>query len=159
MSTIFEGILCPAKPEQVQQALLDTEIPWNLALSDLPSDLTAVVREDPRSALVFAEAFDGLAEFLSDRLGTSLVIRHDDRIGHRSSKLYRNGELVQAFGEDDELYVLLDEEGEPISDGERFSLRELDPDEEYETVKNAIQLGLDGLGRGDWNSVFSLIVG
>jgi hypothetical protein len=157
MSSIFEAILSPAEPERLLQVLEPLEISLHLALSSLPGGLTAAVREDPRHEYAFTEDLDGIAEALSKTLGTSLVVRYDDRIGHRSSKLYRDGELIRSFGEDDEVYVLLDEDGEPIPEGERFSLQDLDPDEEYETIKNAIQLGLEGLGRGDWPSVFDLI--
>jgi hypothetical protein len=42
--------------------------------------------------------------------------------------------------------VITDEEGEPIINGSRFSLSELNDDEEYETICDAIDLGLEAIG-------------
>lgn len=157
MSSIFEGILCPAEPSAVRKDLISTNTDLTLAVSAVPGDVTAVIRESLRSELRFSAEIDDLAANLSSVYGSSLVVRYDDRIGHRSSILYKEGKRARSFGEEDETYVLLDEEGEPLRDGARFKLAELTSDEEYETIENAIQAGLAEFGKGDWESLHELL--
>jgi hypothetical protein len=64
---------------------------------------------------------------------------------------------VRAFGEADELFVPLDEEGEPIVFAEPLLAEELSEDLEYETIANAIQLGLGAMGAGAWDELFNFI--
>ena len=65
--------------------------------------------------------------------------------------------MEKAFEEADEVYVLLDEDGEPLVDGERLKLAGMDSDQEYDTIENAIELGLQSLGSGDWEKLLSFI--
>jgi len=100
---------------------------------------------------------DDLARELSQLLGRALVVRFDSRIGHRSSALFEHGSLSRAFGEQEELFVPLDERGEPTAGAAPVRRWERDPDAEYETSKNAIQLGLEALGAGEWEQLFEVI--
>ena len=58
-----------------------------------------------------------------------------------------------SYDEDDEVFVILNEEGIPLSDGPGYKLDELCPDAEYETTKNAIERGLDVFGEVAWKDL------
>ena len=54
--------------------------------------------------------------------------------------------LKTHFGEDDELWVPLDENGQPDLSAAPLAVDDLLDDEEYATLKNAIDLGLEEFG-------------
>jgi hypothetical protein len=85
---------------------------------------------------------------LSWGLGKALLVLYDDRCGLRFSALYEKGDLASEFGPSDEIWVALDERGEPDLDGERYRWEEIEDDEEgeYETIINSIDAGLEALG-------------
>jgi hypothetical protein len=64
--------------------------------------------------------------------------------------LYVDGKLIKEFGEGDELFVPLAENGEPIKTAPRIKLADFIAGEEYETIQNAIELGLAEFGSGNW---------
>ena len=88
------------------------------------------------------KSLECIAILVSRVVGESLLILYDSRIGERAARHYRQGSLVRAFSEQDEIYVELDDVGEPISNGAKYVLSELRADGEYETVCNAIELAL-----------------
>jgi hypothetical protein len=98
-----------------------------------------------------------LAAAASKPARRALLIRFDSRTGHRSAELFEDGERRRSFGDADELYVPLDESGEPVLTAAPLRFADLDPEQEYETIENAIQLGLKAFGRGDWKTLFALI--
>lgn len=73
------------------------------------------------------------------------VLAYDDRIGLRESIVVLEGRRV-AFGEQDELWVPIDEDGRPLKLAQPLLSTELEDEEEYATIKDAIQLGLDQFG-------------
>jgi hypothetical protein len=95
-----------------------------------------------------AEELERVAAVLSESLGKTLLVRWNTTVGYRTATLYVNGELALSFGQDDELWVPLDEEGELIRDQGIFHVKDLDPDTEYDRLKSAADLGFDALGRG-----------
>ena len=152
MSEVFEGILLASPFNEVQQAIRTLSPSLSLQVETL-DDLSIVSRNDQVGRLQFSMEIEPVAADLSKIIGKALVVRYDSGIGHRTSELFINGNMEKAFGEDDEVWVLLGEDGEPLVDGERFKLEELDPDEEYETIENAIQLGLQSFGSGDYKEL------
>ncbi|SRR6266496_5368397 len=145
MSQIFEGIVCRMLPEKVgslsRQVFSKTKL--QLGLSELGDSVYAVYRNDDRTKSAFVPEMDRLGKELSLDIRDVLVARYDSRSGHVSSTLYKNGTVYKAFDEDDEIYVLLDEDGTPLVNGQQFQYADLDPNEEYDTLYNAIQLGLE----------------
>jgi len=129
------------------------------AIGAVSADLSVVSREDGTVRRRFSEHIDQLAVELSMELGKALVVRYDDRVGLRWAGLYEGGEAVREFGEDDELWVPLGEDGEPVVDGLQLKYSELDPDEEYATSVNAIEAGLLAFGRGSWQDLAPIIRG
>jgi len=157
MSEVFEGMIVPASAESLWPEHDIHARGLVLETQDLGDDLAVVYRSDPRSEGGFTQRMEEFAAEASMRAPRILLVRFDSRTGHRSAALFENGKRKQDFGETDELYVPLDEAGEPIGDAPRLRRSELDPDQEYETIENAIQLGLKALGRGKWPDLFRMI--
>jgi hypothetical protein len=145
MSTVFQAVICAANPQDVTAA----SERWRsaqIAVAQCAPNLSAVFATGPRNDVSFFDIADLLARELSATFGRALIVVFDDRTGTRASSLFINGTAHAEFGEDDELWVPLDTNGYAIADGPRRTLAQLDPDQEYETVANAIQLGLAAMG-------------
>jgi hypothetical protein len=120
-------------------------------------NLSAIVLGSTPSPRRRQDQLDELAKTLSHRAGRCLVVEYDSRTGTRSSKLFENGDHILDFGEEDEIYAPLDRHGQPKTDGLRLRLAELDPAEEYETIQNAIELGMAKLGVCAWKELKTII--
>jgi len=156
MSEVFEGVLLPCPFNDVKLAIRTLSPSLSLKVERL-DDLSIVSRNDQVGRPRFSPEIEQVAADLSKIVGKALVVRYDSRIGHRTSELFINGNMEKAFDEADEVYVLLDEDGEPLVDGERFKLAGMDSDQEYDTIENAIELGLKSLCSGDWEKLLSFI--
>jgi hypothetical protein len=157
MSEILEAVACKAGPEDAT-VFLERERPdLSLALAELSNRGIMLYRHDSRAHARFDPYMDHLAKALSSSFQRSLVIRYDSRESFRASALYTNGALHKQYGREDEIFVPLDEEGEPVVDGPTHRYSELDPSGEYETSTNAIELGLQKLGVGSWGEIQAVI--
>jgi hypothetical protein len=157
VSEVFEGVIVPVQAASFAEAR-GREQGLVLETQHFDGDLSAIYRSDPRVQAVFSPIMDTLAAEASKRAGRALVARYDSRMGTRSSALFENGQQKQLFGEADELYVPLDESGSPVDGAKPLTVANLDPNEEYETTVNAIQLGLQALGGGSWKELYRLIM-
>jgi hypothetical protein len=119
-----------------------------------------VARDDSKSRQAFVAEMEKLASFISSNFNKALLLRWDGRVGYRSASLYINGEAIKFFTEADEIWVLLDDEGNPLLNGEKFRVSELDPnpETEYATIVNAFQLGISEFGIVNWEELFDQIV-
>jgi hypothetical protein len=158
MSEVYNCLVIPQPLHTVAAVYHET------AYSDVPyefervnADVTLMYHQAPRDDYRFAEEMDEIAVGLSTRLGAVLVFEYDSRVGHRASRVYKDGELTATFGEADELWVPLDEQGYPILTADRLHTGELLNDVEYETVENAINLGLKTVGAGDWSDLHDFL--
>lgn len=153
MSEIFEGVVIRVPAKVVESVIANLNTDLEFGLFGLSGQLSILYRNDAREVAEFSNTTNWLAEKLSRPLAQTLLVRYDSRIGHRSSVLYVNGALKREFGMKDELFVPLNEDGEPILTAPRLRFTELNPEEEYETIENAIQLGLTELGDGNWSDI------
>ena len=154
MSEVFEGVLCSAKPEELSTGLDATGTSSFLNVHPLTPSTSVAYRIQARQKTAFSTEVNEVAAKLSELFERALVVRYDSRIGHRSAEYFVRGQLERAFGEEDELFVGVDEAGMPLESSPVYRLEELDPDVEYETKTNAIQLGLDASGLCDWETLF-----
>ena len=110
--------------------------------------------------VVCNESTETFALALSKQFGEALLIRWDDRIGLRASSVYRDGQLLREFTAEDELWAAVDDDGNPIADGQRYTEAELDAlddDEEYGTVVNALELGCEHSNVCSWQDLRKFI--
>ncbi len=157
MSEVFEGVVIPLRVGEPSTTIEGIVSDLPLTTMRVTPDAVVLFRTDPRVAAAFSPGIDELAAEASMAVGHALAVRYDSRIGHRSAVLFRDGQSVRRFGEDDELFVPLDDDGEPIRTASPLGLGELDSNLEYETISNAIQQGLDALGVGAWRQLFQII--
>lgn len=157
MSEMFEGAICrcPAATARAHAAAMVN--PISIEAFELPDNLLVVCQSSPRRSSAFADDMDCFTCEISKSITKALLIRYDSRVGHRSSRLYVEGHLKREFGQNDELFVPLDEKGEPITTGPHIKFNEMVANEEYETIKNAIELGLSEFGSGSWTDLKQLI--
>lgn len=159
MGTVLEGILCACSRDEMKAVYNNiSSPPLSLVVGEINSSLFIVFR----ASRYFSQETDAIASYISTILNKALVIRYDDRVGHRTSALYENGRLVITFGENDEIWVMLDDDGNPIIDGSKFTAVQVDAviksgDVEFETIRNSIELGLEAFGHGNWEEVFDFI--
>jgi hypothetical protein len=73
------------------------------------------------------------------------LLFYDNHEGYRESCVVI-GDNRTWFREEDELWVPFGSRDEPVNETQPLKLDELKEDEEYETIKDAIQLGLDLFG-------------
>ncbi|BAY11360.1 hypothetical protein [Calothrix sp. NIES-2098] len=158
MSNVFEAIVCEIDFDRAKNLLATISSELTLEFIKINESLLVIYQlEENRHRLIFSQQIEYLASQVSLEISAVLVMRYDSRIGHRSSILFKEGLPISSFDENDEIWVLLDEEGEPLIDGERFSINSMKDDEEYETICNAIDLGLQALGIENWHEVYSFI--
>ena len=154
MSYVLEGIVVPQKESDANGLLAGTPIEFDVLSVD---DNVSILARPGRPQ--FDNSVCELAAEMSKQCDVAMVVRWDDRIGLRESRVFRDGALSQMFSVDDELYVMLDDDGMPLKDGRKFREQELDEydDEEFETYENALELGCNDAGFCEWNTLHSFI--
>jgi len=97
---------------------------------------------------------------LLKQYGRLLTVLWDDRSGLRASMVHgASGEQLK-FGADEELYAELDDQGFPLLNGKVYSLKDVETsidDKEFETTKNAVELGCEASGFCQPNEVMEFI--
>lgn len=148
MSQLYECVVVCGPGDQVREAFEGLETPRSLGLAAVAEDVWAVYVRAGRDVPFDLPEDEKIARTLSGRLGKALLVLYDDRCGLRHSALYEAGDMVRTFGEEDEIWVALDEQGQPDLDGARYRWEEIrdDVDGEYETLVNAIDAGLKAFG-------------
>ncbi|MBK8067618.1 MAG: hypothetical protein IPK27_08280 [Rhodanobacteraceae bacterium] len=155
MSVVFEGILL-SKP-RTSAAKIQAEINISMQVVEISLEVLILHRSN-RDENQFTAEVDSLSARLSHDVEFALLIRYDSRIGYRSSACYEAGQKISEFTDRDELYVPLNEDGLPDNSVTPLRVDQLSDELEYETCKNAIQLGLERIGRPElWREVFSVI--
>lgn len=160
MSTVFEGVLCVIAFENALSISKQVSSNLKLEAEKVNDYLSAICRvENDRKKMIFSPEMEYVSSQVSVVFSKALLVRYDDRVGYRSSVLFQEGNPIKSFDLEDEIWVITDEDGEPIVDGKKFTIEQIkdDDEEEYETIYNAIQLGLESLGVNAWSEVHSFI--
>jgi hypothetical protein len=158
MSEVFSCLVIPRAVDQVRALFEDgslSDLP--LAFERVEPTLTLIHHPGRRDDVRFASQVDRLAVELSGRLEPALAIDYDSRSGYRAARLFMCGSLASSFGAADEIWIQLGQDGYPLPDGPRLAMAELQDDQEYETIENAIELGLQALGQGDWDKIHEIL--
>jgi hypothetical protein len=149
MSEMYEGVVVIGDRNPVQRALAAVRSPLSLRLVPLGEQVFGVYRVAHRQEAFDVPGINDVAAQLSCSLRVALAVFYDNRCGTEKAMLFSQGREGRAFGPEDELWVPLDEEGEPVLEGPRLKPAELQPDQEYDCVRSAIAAGLEALGVGD----------
>jgi hypothetical protein len=146
MSELFEAVLTKTTSVSAHDAFSALSSPLHLRLIRLSEDLYAIHRVATINDLFDEASIDNVAARVSKSCGAALAVFYDNRAGLRCCHLFRAGVLDASFGERDEVWVRLDDEGKRIMEGERFSVDQLCDDEEYDCILTGIDAGLKALG-------------
>ncbi len=142
MSEIYEGIVCKAKKAELEE-FLSAEQTVAFELKAVNSEIILILFEGRERR--FYEGAALVAVEISRRFHKALLFQYDSRVGHRASTLFVDGKMNRSFDATDEKYLILDESGHPDANAEPVYYSEMLDGEEYETAKNAIDLGLERL--------------
>jgi hypothetical protein len=150
MSEVFQGVVVNAALQTVEEHLLGHSMKGLMKVSSLKPGLTVIFLKSPRAPSVTDLDMERFAMELSSRFLISLLIDYDSRFSHRAATVYASGVLRHKFGENDEMFVPLDENGAPVLHARPRKIAEFLEGEEYETILNSIQLGFSSFGDGTW---------
>lgn len=159
MSVVFEGVIVIADVEKLRNA--GTEHLENVPeiifqFGQIDSDLSVVW--ETRGP--FRDEFVHLAARLSKQFGKALLIRYDNRVDTNASYYYENGEVFMGFDHEDEIFVEVDENLEPVPGSQQYTWDEmlnLSDEIEVETIRDAFDAGVEALGKGDRETVFNFV--
>jgi hypothetical protein len=157
MSDLYEAVITIADLETAHSAFRSLSSSLYLRLIRLAERLYAVHRIATRNAPFDEAAINDAAAQISNSCGQSLAVFYDNRCDINCCNLFRKGTHVGSFGKRDELWVLLDNSGQPIIDGDQFTVDQLEDDEEYGCIQSGIDAGLTSLGVQDPPSLSTLI--
>ena len=146
MSEVYEGIVFRSNDTAASGAFRGLTAPVPLRLVRLADGIFGVYRVATRSVPLDVEAMTSLAASLSEAVPAATAVFYDNRCGVRAAATFRGGTLSAEFGEEDEWWAPLDDEGVPRRDVPPVPATDLDPDEEYGCVRTAIDVGLADLG-------------
>ncbi len=120
----------------------------------LPSGASLLAR---RGRKMNVTETDSLASELSREVGAALLIRKDTRAGLSRSTLFRQGQIVSQFTEDDELWGLVDCACQLLPGSPLYTLNQLEEDglldADAEVVQSAIELGCNQAGLCAWKEL------
>jgi hypothetical protein len=149
MSETYEGLVFRSSDAAAPNAFHSLPVRFPLRLVRLADSTFGVYRVAERSDRFDATAMMALACTLSKSTSAALAVFYDNGCGVRASVAFRGGALSAEFGADDEWWVPLDEDGNPSREVPWLPAAELDPDEEYDCVRDAIEVGLAALDVSD----------
>lgn len=149
MSYTYEGLVVAATSATVLHLVESKGVARALdfRVIQLRSNLTGLVRVAEASDSLEPELIMAAGLAISAAVAPCLAVFYDDHVALRCSVLFIAGAETVRFTEADELWVPLLESGEPDLAAPRLRVSELidDDEHEYETVANAIGLGIAAL--------------
>jgi hypothetical protein len=157
MSEVFEGIIVKAALQAVEEFFKGHPAADLFTISPLQSGLTVAYLRSPRVPSLTDIEMERLAMELSRKFLVALLVDYDSRASYRAATVYNNGVQREKFGENDEMFVPLNEKGEPILDSRPIKVGEFVQGEEYEATLNSIELGFSSFGDGSWRG-FKLFI-
>lgn len=117
MSELYEGVVVVGDSERVGSSFDSLDSRRTLRVVRFNERTLGVYPVALRSDLIDETAIDAIARQLSDSCGNALAVLYDNRSGLRAARLFKGGKLVRDFGEVDEDWVRLADDGIPIRTG------------------------------------------
>jgi hypothetical protein len=148
MSEHYEAIIVVNSAEVLRRSILQARIDIPLVIAELAPHVLVLYFSNPRTIIDDA-LMPRIARELSVHTGRALAVLYDNQIDWRSAYFYENGTFIKECTEDDELWVILDEDGTPQREGRPLHIHELAANQEYDCLVSAIDAGIHALGVGD----------
>jgi hypothetical protein len=148
MSEMYEGVVFCSDERTARSAFESISSELRLRLVRLASEAFGVYRVASRHDNLKQSSVELVAQWMSAAAGRAVALFYDNSCGIKAAFLYSDGRFVREFGDDDSLWVPYSEDGKLVLSSPRFRLCELRPDEEYDCVFSAIDVGLEAVGAG-----------
>jgi hypothetical protein len=148
MSEHYEAIIVVSSVEVLRHSLMQAKIDIPLVITKLALPALVLYLSNPR-AIIDDALMPHIAREISIHIGRALAVLYDNQIDWRSAYYYENGTFIKEYTEDDELWVILQEDGTAQHEGQPLRIHELAADQEYDCLVSAIDAGLHALGVGD----------
>jgi len=149
MSELYEGVVVCGDADPVAAEFNALGTHRSLRLVRLTDQTYGIYPVATRSGPLNESATKSLACEISRTLKSALAVFYDNRCDINFATAYRDGSQHRSFNEQDEIWVPLDDGGEPIVDGPQLTLSELNDDDEFDCIRSAIDCGLAHLGTDD----------
>jgi len=149
MSEMFEGIVFRSTEPAAKQLFGNLTSALALKLVSLSANIHGIYRSASRHEVFQTELLCQYAESLSEHTQSALAVFYDNSCGLRTSVLFQPPAQHVQYGENDEWWVELDDEGNPQIDGRKFRVSEFLPEAEYQTIYSAIDAGLEAMRIND----------
>ena len=143
MSNTFEAIITANDSAATEAESPDLVLKY--AIMEIQPGVRVLFRSATRQDPIALEGLLTDAARLSQGDCPVLAVVYDDRVGYRESWFFQGGTLQRSFDECDELWVPVDDHGEPQIGATPLRLPLLDPEKEYDCRKNAIDLGIEAM--------------
>jgi hypothetical protein len=157
MSVVYEAIVLSGDESAIGPAFDALKTTLSLRLLRLTTHGFAIARCRHDSSRAFAaEQVHRLAAELSVPFHTTVAVHYDDRCALKIAVLFEGGNLVQEFGEQNEIWVPIDDHGDPVLNGLRYPGNRKPPNQECDCIYQAIDAGLDAAGFSRWLSAATL---
>lgn len=157
MSVVYEAVVWEGDASAVRAAFDRLQTALSLRLFQ-PADrgfvLVCWLPDDARRHAV--DEVNRLAAVLSVDFVSALAVHYDDRCGVKTALLYRAGSAVREYGDSDEVWTPMDEQGYPVADGPQYGGDAIPPDVECDCIRQAIDAGLEEAGYRRWLSAADL---
>lgn len=153
MSDVFEGVVVFTDEAAISRSFAELRSHLALRLTRLAPSILGVYRSDyPNGRPFDIPEQERIAQRLSEEFDRALLVFYDDRCDACGAALYSGGRLTREFGEPDEVWVELDDDGTPNLEGPRYSGDALPDDfDDGDCIRTAIDAGLDAAGFGTLN--------
>jgi hypothetical protein len=105
---------------------------------------------DETGHLTATDEMERLADALSKEFDKAVAVHYDEMLQVYQSSLCQEGKWIRSFGEEDELWAPMDENGDEIADAPRCPGHAIPEGEDFAFVWDGIDAGLEAAGFRSW---------
>jgi hypothetical protein len=142
MSELYEGVVIRIEQAAAIAAFRSLESSRPIRLVRLADRTFGIYPVLSRSEPLTPREIGLIAQKLSIDVGVALAVFYDNRCGLNAATLFQGGLEIRVFDEDDEVWISVDDSGEPNWNALALPVGKLDPDGEYACIRSAIDAGL-----------------
>jgi hypothetical protein len=146
VSERYEGVAFCASVGEATDVVGQVNTDLMLQQERLSARVAGVVRVAEAMASFEEASVCAIAAAISELGRPAAALFYDNSCGYRRAVVYEGGRVRRELGEDDELWVPLSANGEPMRQATPLRLDQLRDGEEYECVRSAIDLALGEVG-------------
>ena len=148
MSEMYEGVAFRSDARTARRIFHSLGSALHLKLVRLARGVFGIYRVAGRADAFDQEGVESVARQTSAEVGNAVALFYDNSCGVRVGVLYSDGRRKREFGDGDAWWVPFGADGEPVTNGPRFRVSELQRGVEYDCIFTAIDAGLQAVEAG-----------